>query len=73
MALRSPLGAQMYNDLIVIDFHDGYNTLGEKVPLLYREVLARYNATYICKVDDDTWVNVAALPSVVSRMRPTRT
>ena len=21
-----------HNDLIVIDFHDGYNTLGEKVP-----------------------------------------
>eukprot|EP00035_Acanthoeca_spectabilis_P019552 m.428767 g.428767 ORF g.428767 m.428767 type:complete len:356 (+) comp16875_c0_seq1:834-1901(+) len=62
-----------FQDLIVIDFHDGYSTLGEKVPLLYRETISRVNATYVMKVDDDTWVNVGVLPSVLARMKPTRT
>lgn len=64
---------QTFQDLIVIDFHDGYSTLGEKVPLLYRETISRVNATYVMKVDDDTWVNVGVLPSVLARMKPTRT
>ena len=40
---------------------------------LYREVLRRYYTTYVMKVDDDTWVNVDVLPSVMSRMQPKRT
>ena len=36
-----------YGDLTILDFADGYASLGSKVPKIYEHVVANYNATFI--------------------------
>jgi hypothetical protein len=61
-----------HGDLTVLDFADGYASLGSKVPKIYEHVVANYNATYIAKVDDDTWVNVDVFPLFIETMKSER-
>lgn len=61
-----------YGDLTILDFADGYASLGSKVPKIYEHVVANYNATFIAKVDDDTWVNIDVFPRFIETMKPER-
>eukprot|EP00040_Diaphanoeca_grandis_P044787 m.271867 g.271867 ORF g.271867 m.271867 type:complete len:413 (+) comp97819_c0_seq1:438-1676(+) len=63
---------QTFNDVTVVEAQDEYQTLGTKVPLLYRHVTNNYDCDFVAKVDDDVYVNVRVFTSLINRMSTTK-
>lgn len=60
---------ELHQDMLQIDIQEDYSNLVEKSREFFRVALEKYLPSYIIKVDDDVYVKLNRLPSMVSQWK----
>eukprot|EP00897_Mesotaenium_endlicherianum_P008411 jgi/Mesen1/7599/ME000395S06753 len=59
-----------YHDILRLDHVEGYHELSAKTKIYFSTAVAKWDADFYVKVDDDVHVNVGMLASTLARHRP---